>query len=1055
MNPVRFSLRYPQVAIVLSVIAFVLGVQALLTMPRREDPKVPWQVALVIAQYPGATAAQVEEQVTRRVEERLFRFSEVNRAKTVSTSRNGLMVIELWVADGIPPDPFWSKLRHDMNEIGFLDLPKGVLGPIVNSEFGDVSAMLIAVQGERYGPRELRDYARRIEDNLRTLPEVSKIKRTGEQEEQIYVTSTMDRLTQFGITPLNVIGALQQQNSVVPAGAVDGEGSQIPLRTGGLYQAEDQIRRQIVSASSKTGQPVYLGDFATVTRRYKEPSSLIRVNGTPAMLLSLEMKEGYNIVQFGDNVRDRLASLRAELPPDLRISTVADQPRVVRERVGHFLVEFGIAIVAVIAVTMLLLPMRVAAIAATAIPVTIAITFAAMRALGIELHQVSLAGLIVVLGLVVDDAIVVADNFVDLREQGVPLDEAAERSASDLAIPIVTATLTIIASFLPMAFMPGSTGAFIYTLPVTVAVALVSSLLVAVLLTPLLCKTWLKDAPRHAQAGEPAKRKRFDLLGAMQGAYDRGIQVAMAHKRMTMVGGFLIVVLGLGLFANVRQRFFPAAERDQFVINVWMPAGTKLSETDSVMRRIEVALKAESDIVSNAAFVGEGAPRFYYAYDPPFPSPNLGVFVVNTKSLEVTPGLVSKLRSTLPRMVPEAELNVYELMQGNPVESQVEVRFSGPDIGVLKRLAGKAEDAFRESPGSRLVRNNFREEYSDVFIDINSEMANRLGMSQSGIASTLAGAYLGAPVSVFWEGSRPLSIVLRMDEGRRGSFDDLRDMYLVSPITGARVPLREIATLKPEWQESRIIRRNGVRTITAGSQTVPTVLASELVKESKGRVEAIPLPDGYSRTWGGEFANQAESDGPMTTALGISLVSIFLILLFQFRRVSDVLIVMSSIPLTVFGAILGLLITGNPFGFTAFLGLISLSGVVVRNAIILIEYIHGRLQHGVSVEDAAVEAGQRRLRPIFLTSAAAAAGVMPMIVGGSSMWAPVGSVIASGLLCSMVFTLIIVPVLYVLVHGGKQPAVAGDATSPASHEARGRLSGLAYDSPVATLRDTI
>jgi multidrug efflux pump subunit AcrB len=280
-------------------------------------------------------------------------------------------------------------------------------------------------------------------------------------------------------------------------------------------------------------------------------------------------------------------------------------------------------------------------------------------------------------------------------------------------------------------------------------------------------------------------------------------------------------------------------------------------------------------------------------------------------------------------------------------------------------------------------------------------------------------------------------------------------MYLISPITGARVPLREVATLKPEWQESRIIRRNGVRTITVGTQTVASVLASDLLKEVKSKVEAIPLPDGYGRAWGGEFANQTESDGPMSVALGISLVSIFLILLFQFRRVSDVLIVMSSIPLTVFGAILGLMITGNPFGFTAFLGLISLSGVVVRNAIILIEYIHGRLLHGVSVEEAAVEAGQRRLRPIFLTSAAAAAGVTPMIVGGSSMWAPVGSVIASGLLCSMVFTLIIVPVLYVLVHGGKKPAVAGDWTPAAPQGSLARVSGFAYEPPVSNSRDPI
>lgn len=1023
MNIVRFSLRYPQVAIVLAAMAVIVGIHALFTMPRREDPKIPWRVGLVLAAYPGATAAQVEEQVTRRVEERLFRFAEVKRPRTNSQSRDGLMVIELWLNDNVDPAPFWAKLRHDMNELGVLSMPKGVLGPIVNSEFGDVSAMLISVQGERYGYRELADYTRRIEDDLRRLPQVAKVRRLGDQQEQIYVTSTMDRLTQFGITPLNIIGALQQQNAVVPAGALDAQGARIPLRTGGLYQAEDEIRRQIVGASPRTGQPIYLGDFATITRRYKEPESELRVNGQPSLLLSLEMNEGFNIVDFGDRVRERLAVMSAELPSDLKISVVSDQPRVVRERIGHFLAEFGIAIISVVAVTLLLLPFRVAAIAATAIPVTIAITFAAMRTVGIELQQVSLAGLIVVLGLVVDDAIVVADNFVDMREHGASIDEAAERSASDLAISLLSATLTIIASFLPMAFIPGATGEFIYSLPITVAVALASSLVVAMTLTPILCRAWLKDAPRHA---EPAKKKRFDMLGLMQGGYDRVIGVAMRHRRLTLVGGVLAVAAGGALFSQVKQRFFPAAERDQFVIGVWMPAGTSLEETNTIMKRIEVELEEEPDVVSNVAFVGDGAPRFYYAFDPPVPSPNMGQFIVNTTSLEATAKVVDRLRASLPRKVPEAEVNIYELMQGLVVGSPVEARFDGPDIAELKRLGDKAAKIFEEAPGSRLVRTDYREDFSNVYININSGIANRLGMTQAGIAQTLAGSYLGAPVSTFWEGSRALDIVLRVDESRRGSFDDLRDMYLVSPITGARVPLREVATLQPDWQSSRIVRRNGVRTITVGSMTTSSVLASELLAHVKKDIEAIPLPPGYTLEWGGEIENQIETFANQTVALGVSLLLIFLILLFQFRRVSDVLIIMASIPLTIFGAAAGLLITGAPFGFTAFLGLISLTGVVVRNAIILVEYIHERLKHGVTVEAAALEAGQRRLRPIFLTSAAAAAGVIPMIIAGSTMWAPVGSVIAAGLLASMVFTLVIVPVLYVVVHGKSKAVAAGD-----------------------------
>jgi multidrug efflux pump subunit AcrB len=1038
MNVVRFSLRHPQVAIVLSAVALVLGIQALVKMPRREDPKIPFRLGVVVAHYPGATAEQVEQQVTRRVEERLFRFTEVWRAKTTSISRDGLMVIYVWLQNEFLPAPFWAKLRHDMNELGFLELPKGVIGPIVNSEFGDVSAMLIAVQGDRYGYRELRDYARRVEDNLRQMPQVSKIRRIGEQEEQIYVTSTMERLTAFGITPLHVINALQQQNAVVAAGALNADGARIPLRTEGLYEAEDEIRRQMVGASPRTGQPIYLGDFATVQRRYKEPETLLRVNNAPALLLALEMNEGFNIVEFGDEVRGRLDVLKRDLPPDLKLVTVADQPRIVRERIGHFLVEFGIAIVAVIAVTLLLLPFRVAAIAATAIPITVAMTFAAMNAIGIELHQVSLAGLIVVLGLVVDDAIVVADNFVDLREHGVPIDEAAERSASELAIPILTATLTIIASFLPMAFMPGTTGEFIAPLPVTVTVALVSSLVVAMTLTPLLCRAWIKDRPAHAAESGPAK-PRFDLLGSMQSSYDRVIQVAMEHKRATMVGAGIAVAIGFVMFATVKQRFFPAAERDQFVINVVMPAGTSLQQTDTVMRRIEVALAAEPLVVSHAAFIGEPAPRFYYAFDPPFPAPNMGQIMVNTVSLDATVELVEKLRGTLPRVAPEAEVNVFELMQGYGLEWPVEARFSGPDIVELKKLGDSATAIFSAHPGSRVVGTTFRQEYANVLVDINSEVANRLGMSEAGIAQTIAGSYLGAPVSTFWEGSRGLSIVLRLDESRRNSFDDLRDMYLISPLTGARVPLREVATLRPGWRESRIVRRNGIRTLTAGSQTTNQVLPSEMLKDVKAQVEAIPRPPGYHLEWGGEIESQTESFAPMAVALGIGLATIFLILLFQFHRVSDVLIVMASIPFTVFGAVLGLMVTGNPFGFTAFLALISLSGVVVRNAIILLEYIHERLKHGVSVEAAALEAGQRRLRPIFLTSAAAAAGVLPMIFGGSSMWAPVGSVLAVGMLCSMVFTLVTVPVLYVLVHREPPAVVAGDWTPFRTEAPRGEL----------------
>lgn len=1028
MNPVRFSLRYPQIAWALTAIVFIAGIQALLQMPRREDPKVPWRVSLIVAYYPGATAEQVEQQVTKPIEDRLFRFSEINRDKSFSTSMPGLAVLQVWVNENVKsPDLFWAKLRHDMNEAHFIDLPQGVLGPIVNSDFGDVSAMLLAVEGDNYGYRELAGYLDRIEDDLRSIPAISKIKRVGELEQEIRVTSTMDRLSQYGISPLQIIGALQQQNAITESGALDTRQDKVALRTSGLYDAEDQIRRQIVGISPRSGNPIYLSDFATVDRAYAEPKSMVRVNSQPALLLSLEIHEGRNIVEFGKEVRSHLDRLRATLPPDLKIVTVADQPRVVEHRVGHFLEEFGIAILSVIAVTMLLLPFRVAAIAATAIPVTVAATFAVMQALGIELHQVSLAGLIVVLGMVVDDAIVIADNFVELLDRGVERAEAAWRCAWDLAIPVLTATLTIIASFLPLAFLPGSTGDFIWTLPVTVAVALTCSYVVAMLLTPILCRMFIKeglhthDAAAPAAAPEPVRR--FDILGQMQRAYDVSIGWAMGHRRLTIAGGVAAVVLGLGMYGLVDQQFFPTAERDQFVISVWMPSGSSLDATDRVMRVIEKELAGEDDVTDYAAFVGTGAPRFYYSFDPPFPMPNLGQFVVNTTSVEATVQLVRDLRQRLPGLVPAAEVRVQELQQGNPTDSPVEVRVAGPDLAELKMLAADLEDTLAATPGSYLVRNNYREDTYDVRVAVNTELASRLGMTSSGIAQLLAGTLLGAPVSTFWEGSHALPIVLRLDQSDRRSFDDVRDLYLVSPMTGARSPLRAVARLEPQWESGRIVRRNGIRTVTVGSYTTEGTLPSALLARVKPAIDSYKLPPGYSIKWGGELENQLETFGSMIIALAISLVAIFMILLFQFRRIKDVLVIMASIPLSLFGAILGLIITRNPFGFTAFLALIALSGIVVRNAIILLEAIHERQKEGVGLEEAALEAGQRRLRPIFLTTTAAAAGVLPMILSGSSMWSPLGSVIAVGLIFSMLFTLVVIPVLYILVNRGA-PAAA-------------------------------
>ena len=500
MNPVRMSLRYPQVTIALAIMLVAAGAYALLRMPRREDPKIHVRTGIVAAYYPGASAAEVENQVTQKVEQRLFKIEGVRRGKTYSTSMNGVMFVNVEVEDNVQDtEKFWSKLRLDMAELRATDLPDGVQGPVVDYDFGDTVAVLLAIHGNNYGYRELKDYSERIEAAIRRIRAVSKVKRIDEQKEEIEVTGSLDRLSQYAVTPEQVMKALQGRNMVHYAGAVPTERGKPPIQSTGAFEAEDQIRRVMVDVT-RTGQPVYIGDLADVQRVYKDPTQYARSRGERAILLSVEMQEGNNIVDFGKELHASLDGLRPLLPPDLKIDMVADQPKVVAQRVKDFIREFGTAIASVILVTVLLLPFRVALVSAIAIPVTISATFGLLNAFGIELHQVSIAALIVVLGMVVDDAIVIADNYIELLDQGVDREEAAWRSATELAIPVLTATLTIICSFLPFLTLSGTTGEFIRALPLTVAIALATSFIVAMLLTPLLCRFFIRKGLHNAEA---------------------------------------------------------------------------------------------------------------------------------------------------------------------------------------------------------------------------------------------------------------------------------------------------------------------------------------------------------------------------------------------------------------------------------------------------------------------------------------------------------------------------------------------------------------------------
>jgi multidrug efflux pump subunit AcrB/outer membrane protein TolC len=1031
VNPVRASLKYPQVTLVLAGMLFVAGLYALLTMPRREDPKITIHTGIVAAVYPGATAPEVEDQVTRKIEEHLFRFAEIRREKTFSTTRNGMVIVNVELNKSVKDsDEFWSKLRLDMAQLKATELPAGVLGPMVDSDFGDTVAVLIAVHGGPYGYRELTDYAKTVETGLRTIPAVSKIRRIGDQKEEIDISASTERLSQYGVNPLKVMQALQGRNTVQYAGRVPAEQSKVPIESGGRLQTEDQIRQVMVDVSP-TGQPVYIGDLADVERVYKDPAEYARIDGQQSILLAVEMHEGNNIVDFGNTLRATLKSIQTSLPPDVKLDLVADQPRVVSERIADFFREFGIAIVAVILVTMLLLPLRVALVSAIAIPVSVSMTFGMLNACGIELHQVSISALIVVLGMVVDNAIVIVDNYVELLDRKVPLDEAAERCATEMAVPVLTATLAIIAAFAPLLLLTGAVGEFIRALPIAVALALGTSYVVAMLLTPLMARFFIRKGLRdHDRENRGAPRK-LSPLDRMQRLYNGIITWAMLRKRLILASSVLAVAAGLGILRLVPQLLFPLAERDQFVMDVWLPEGSKIEATDAAVRRIEAVLKQEPLVKAYTSFLGASAPRFYYNVNPQAPAANYAQILVNTRKVKGTPELVASLRQRLPEVAPEAKVFVKELQQGQVMEAPVEVRIVGDDIPTLEALGGQVENVFRHTPGATYIYTDWHEDAWQVAVNVREEVANRLGLTNAAIAQQLAAGFEGAPLTTFWEGDRDVDVVLRLDPADRQNFQNVADTYVMSPVTGARVPVSAVASLTSEWQPGRIVRRNGVRTLTVRAFPSDHWLASEILGQARRQLDAMPLPPGYHIEFGGEYENQQETFGEMRNALLISLVLIFLILLFQFRTLADPLIVMAAFPLALPGAALGLLITHNTFGFTAFIGIVSVGGLVVRNSIILIDYIHERMAKGVDLEQAALEAGERRLRPIFLTSMAAAVGVTPMILSGSSLWSPLASVIAFGLLGSMFFTLVAIPVLFVVAHRKRSAPVPAPVSAAA------------------------
>ena len=1000
--------------IALAFTFLMIGLIGLFNMSRNEFPDFTIRTGLVVGVYPGATAEEVETQLTSKLEKYLFSFNEVDKTKTYSYSKDGMSYVYLEVANRVGKDEtqqFWNKLKNDLFVFQQRSVPKGVKGIVVNSDFGNTAAMILSVKSETRPYKDLELHVEDIADDLRQIEDMAKISYSGGLTEQIEIQVDQNKLAEYGISPGMLKQSLQTRGTILPGGTLEEANFDKPIHLDAFLHDITDVAGHIVKTDDN-GNVVKVSDIAQVKKAYEDPDSFIQTGGEKAMIITLEMAKGNNIVQFGEEVKEHLAKLEAELPSDIEISTSADQPVAVDHSISHFMKEFGYALMGVIIVCMLLLPFRVASLAAATIPITISATLAVMYMLGMELNTVTLAALIVVLGIVVDDPIVVIDNYIEKLDEGESRWNAAYHSAKELFPSVFTATLAISATFFPlMFFMSGTAKDFLSTFPFTISIALFLSLAISILLVPFLNTVFIKKG-LHSDKDEQEKQKKKSMLDRLQNFFNRTVERAMKHYKLTVLAGILAVLVGGYLFSNVSQELFPIVERDQFAVEVTLSQGSNLEETAAVVNKFEKILAKEERVENYTSFIGESSPRFHMVYAPNLPAKNYAQILVTTTSNDATEELLEEYDKKYAEMFPNAYLRMKQLnMVSKP--APIEIRLYGDDIEELQEYGNLVIDAARKTPQTIWSRSNFGERYPTISIDIKEDQAAQVGLTKEDIGNSIAMNMEGLQATQLYEDDYAINVKIKSENSEAQSISELNQLSIISPTTGKIVPLKQVAEVKPSWEQEQIVRRNGRRCLTIRVDIEKGAVANVVLDKIRPKLEELNIPKHIEIGYGGEYEMSQENLVPMQVSLLISILLIILILIWHFKSFKHAFLSFMTMPLSILGAALGLLLMQYPYGFTSFLGVLALCGIVVRNGIILIDFADElREHHGKNVWDAAMQSAQRRMRPIFLTSSAAAVGVTPMIISRSSLWGPLGTVIAFGLLVSMVLTLYVLPVLY-------------------------------------------
>ena len=986
---------------------FVFGIYALARIPKQEFPEYTIRQGVVVGVYPGATAEEVEEQLAKPLEQFLMTYKEVKRAKTTSTSQNGMCYVMVELNDDVnDKDEVWSKVKHGLAAFK-MQLPAGVAAVVTNDDFGDTSALLITLESDTRSYRELKGYMDDLSDRLRRIESVSNLRPYGVQQEQISVYADPERLAAYGIGEKTLSAALAAQGLTPLGGSVSNAETETPIHIAPSLAGEREVAEQIVW-SDPEGHVLRVKDVARVVREYDDPDSYIRNNGHRCVLLSLEMQAGNNIVEYGREVDEVLhAFIEEELPADVSVQRIADQAKVVGDSVHSFLRDLFVAMAIIIVVMMLLFPLRSAIVAALTIPMSTFISVGMMYLCGIPLNTVTLAALVVVLGMIVDNSIVVIDGYLDYLGRGHSRWFAAVESAREFFPSLLLATICICMIFYPILFtMTGMMGDFLTWVPWTITINLMVSLLLAVMVSPFL-EILIIPAVHVRRDG------RRSFTDRVHDVYRRVLAWTFRHGWLTISLGAASVVVSLLIATQLKFRMVPFADRDQFAGEIYLRPDTPLERTGAVAVSVYRALRADERVKSVTSFVGCSSPRFQMSYAPQIAGKNYAQFIVNTTSVDDTESILDEYADAWADRFPEAYVKFKQLDYQNV--PSLEFRFYGSDIDSLRAAADRLMARMRQMPELQWVHTDYEDPRAIAEVRLDPVTASQLGITRTVVAANMALASGDVAVGSVWEGDYRLPVVLKRDArlGER-SLSDIGDTYVSSPVPGVSVPLRQIADVEPAWSQSKIVHRNGMRCITVTADLKRGANAMRMTSRiSRMLKDEIPLPPGVETELGGAHEFDAETLPPIAAGLSISLVIIFFFILVNFRKFGITLVVMASMSLCLFGAMVGLWIADFTIGLTSVLGFITLLGMIVRNVILM--YQHAEDKRKVchwSGKLAAYDAGKRRMVPIFLTTATTAVGVVPMMLGGSTFWAPVGVTIFAGGIGSLILVVTILPVLY-------------------------------------------